>query len=347
MSTCPNPRDYALVVGIEHYPIGIPKLLGSVNDANLFAEWLVQENGGGLDSRNIIKICSKVAPPPFPPKDDIVDQINDFFARQTAATGLLGRRIYLFFSGHGVTPPVPNAEDCAIVAANVTPMMLLRCIPGRLAAYHVKHNPLFEEIVLVMDCCREVTGTVDTTLLLPPANPTLSKFASHWYGFAARWSATAAERQLPHPLDPKKPALWQGVFTHALLKGLTSGIDDNGRVTSESLRQFVRKYVQDLLPPDNNQPADIQYDDTQPLIDFGPGRFTDGTVRLTNDAGGFRVLDGLHLKPLTAAVTQRQPGEYGVRLPYGLYLFEAPANDAAPTVSETVKVIGEPFHVQL
>ncbi|MDB5295486.1 MAG: hypothetical protein JWO31_1469 [Phycisphaerales bacterium] len=347
MPFVPNPRDFAFVVGIEHYPPGIPPLRGSINDAKFFSTWLADPKGGGLDPNNITTICSTVAPPPFPPKDDIVDRINTFFERRTALTDRLGRRLYLYFSGHGITPPTPNDDDCAIVAANVAPMGQLRCIPGRLAARTLQRGDLFEEIVLIMDCCREVVGTVDANLLLPPGNPTLQRFPAHWHGLAARWSSTAAEQQLPHPLNPAVPLLWQGVFTHAVLKGLTSGVNEAGRVTSESLKKFVRKWVQDHLDPANNQPPEIIYDDTLPLIDFGAGRFTEGTVRLRDDAAGFRVVDGLDLKPMAPAVLKKQPGEYVVRLPYGLYLFETPANGAPAATSQTVKVIGEPFNVQL
>jgi hypothetical protein len=35
------PDDHAIVVGINHYRDGFPRLEGCINDADLFQEWLL------------------------------------------------------------------------------------------------------------------------------------------------------------------------------------------------------------------------------------------------------------------------------------------------------------------
>jgi hypothetical protein len=65
------PNDFALVIGIDHYP-GLPvgkSLRGAAADATKFAEWL--RSRGGLSPENVHLLCSREKP--LAPLQDAID----------------------------------------------------------------------------------------------------------------------------------------------------------------------------------------------------------------------------------------------------------------------------------
>ncbi|WP_344697231.1 hypothetical protein [Sphingomonas rosea] len=63
-----------------------------------------------------------------------------------------GRRLYLFFARHGLVPPPPDASGCALVMADARASSL-RGLLGFRAANAMRLTGLFEEVMLVMNCC--------------------------------------------------------------------------------------------------------------------------------------------------------------------------------------------------
>jgi hypothetical protein len=61
MSNPVNPDHFALVIGIDHYPV-FRCLKGAVNDALEFYKWLLEDSGGGLVEANCRKLLSPDAP---------------------------------------------------------------------------------------------------------------------------------------------------------------------------------------------------------------------------------------------------------------------------------------------
>lgn len=358
----PAPADYAVVVGINDYTPGIRRLQGCVNDARLFTRWLLDPAGGGLDPsapadvaapRHVETICSPGVPdgPLRPIKDEVEDVLFRLFQRFLDTGVPVGRRLYLWFSGHGVSPR-GDLMDCALLMANASQLALGRAIPGRRAAEYFRRGAMFAEVVLMMDCCREVGGLADAGLSIDfQPDPTAGTDVRWLYGFATRTSAISAERELPHPFDPvpmqaDNPRLWHGAFTHAVLEGLQRGADPAGRVTSASLASYVRERVPALLDPANNQRPDFEMSD-DPIV-FGAGLPFEVTVRLTNPASGFQVLDGMGLTPI-AAVPQPAPGgTFRVSLPPGLYLFVVPQTGGGFLNAAPLRVMaGGDLHVTL
>ena len=265
------PNDYAVIVGINRYRSedGIEPLKGAVNDAKLFREWIVDPNGGGLDpdpkSERVVLITSPEDGPLAPNRDTIEDQIQTFY--QKAASGMrpVGRRLYLFMAGHGVNPIEGPGDDCSLIAANSF-INSLRVLTGRVTAQRILKQPMFQEVVLFMACCRDVDGSASFSGLPMPGDPLPD--SKYLHGLAVKWAKRAVERELPHPTDPTKAPLWQSVFSHALLKGLTTAFDDQGNITSLSLRNFVKLQVQSLLPPNDNRPPQFFMDEDLPPIVF-------------------------------------------------------------------------------
>lgn len=265
------PNDHAIVVGINGYQAGIPVLKGCVNDADLFHRWLVDGDGGGLDPANVSLIRAPAPPSGKPERAQIEDIILGYYAHLTSTGRRKGRRLYLYFAGHGVMPQSPNDEDCGLVMGNAL-MLSLRSLLGRTTAKRVLKAALFDEVVLFMDCCRQMTANVMAHCELPDiGDVSIAARIPFIFGLAAPWAMTAAELELPHPLDPTQGSLWQGVFTHALLRGLRTAVDQNGEVTSVSLKQFVRSAVQELLPDDDNVRPQIDLSENLQPISFGRG----------------------------------------------------------------------------
>ncbi|HKI37981.1 MAG TPA: caspase family protein [Gemmataceae bacterium] len=342
----PNSDDYAIVVGVDRYSADIPQLQGSVNDANLFQQWLTHPAGGGLPVANVSLFPSPAVGALQPVKDQVEDAIGRFVV--DALNGKPPkRRIYLYFSGHGMTPR-GDSDECALLMANATQLFLGRCVPGRRAARSLRNPALFAEVVLLMDCCREVTGSAEAVLSFPDqADPTAAQNVRWLYGFATKWSALAAARQLPHPLDVGAPPLWHGVFTHAVLEGLSRGVNAGGMVDAASLARFVKERTQDLLPQEDNQRPDFQSDGGRPIV-FGPGTWTKVKVTLANPALGFQIRDGLNIATrLVLPVSAGGGNVLFVQLPPGRYLFAAPATGDDWIRTRIVSVLGGDDHVEL
>ena len=280
-----------------------------------------------------------------PRRDEIEDLILAFYAHQNATGQPRGRRLYLYLAGHGVTPNAPNDDDCGLVMANAL-LLSLRSLPGRLAAKRVRRAALFSEIVLFMDCCRQVTGLVVADCGLPDVgDPQVAAKSPFLYGFAAGWAMTAAERLLPHPFDPAQDDLWQGVFTHALLRGLTCAIDETGEITSISLKAFVRSAVQELLPENDNLRPQIDFSENLKPISFGRGVRVRLEVRSAAPLGDVQVFDGVGLTQLFSANLPDAAGAFRFDLVPARYLIVA--RDAVGNVvgKRPVQLFGEAVRV--
>src|SRR5262245_33479225 len=97
-STVPN-DDRALVVCISSYP-GIRDLNGPHNDVDSFFNWLVDPVKGNLAPANVVRVVSNGVGRPILP--DITGFFTNLMLEQQASpTPRLGRRVYMFLSGHG------------------------------------------------------------------------------------------------------------------------------------------------------------------------------------------------------------------------------------------------------
>ncbi|HEY8610183.1 MAG TPA: caspase family protein [Roseomonas sp.] len=245
------PEDYAVVIGIEDYGQLVP-LPAATDDASDFARWLME--AGGLPDGNVKLLisppeASAVVSDPAPILKHITDawlslKVGAALRRPPAQKRRIGRRLYFYFSGHGFGP---HFDNVGMLLADASSDILTRNMG--LAPYRkfFHDHGLFDEIVYILDCCRDDSRG---TLVQPPEftnnppNP-LPPPAREFVVMAARWGEKAFEAQFA-PGERRS-----GLLTKALLEGLgldgaPKAVDVLDRVTTTSLWSWLQKRVPEL-----------------------------------------------------------------------------------------------------
>lgn len=246
-----NNQDYAVVVGINYYP-GLGSLKGAEFDADQFAAWLEDPTGGGLPPGNVRRVRSCDFHPPLPASpyeakpDDVsfesqlLDLVLDHAThapRQPA-----GRRLYLYFSGHGFSGT--STSEAALYAANAS-FPQYRHIAATRYAEWLQAGALYDEIVLIMDCCRDMSliSPILSLALAPLQNPAGAALVRRlgWYAVPAGMKAREREIQSGGPV--------RGVFTYLLLEALNEApADANGDVWADRVADHVQTRWATLAP---------------------------------------------------------------------------------------------------
>lgn len=228
-------NDYALVVGISKYP-ALGDLSGPENDARDFRDWLIDPGGGNVPEGNVSLILSSDHPPPASPLEakpgiSEVTLVLDRYVERGMENGTVGRRLYLYFAGHGFAPEL---EDAALFMANAAKGRTGYHITGRPYANWFRKAAFFSEVVLLMDCCRDNYKRARPQL--PPYEDiSATTPAERFYAFATQWSRKAREGPWGSGGTPR------GIFTLALLDALRGGAprDANGQVSGADLESYV------------------------------------------------------------------------------------------------------------
>jgi len=285
-----NDKDYAVVVGIKTYPAFDKDgpLEGPENDARAVYDWLTSTVGGNLPKGNVTLIVSSDYDPPATEPSDarpmIVDVQKAFEVLQDKAEenarnmkGLqVGRRLYIYMAGHGFAP---RDDQTALLLANATSKRT-----G--AAYHVLGQytanwffkaKYFEEIILLMDCCRENQLHMGLNMSFGEISaPGAVNKVKRFYGYGTKWSRLSREKDID--------GIRRGVFTHALIKGLAGGAvnPDTGELTARSLSDYLYTVMEKVDVTEG------------PEIEFHP-KNGKGFVLMTMPVPEFKVT--LHVPP--------------------------------------------------
>jgi hypothetical protein len=264
--------DYAVVVGIAHYP-GLPAdgatadLDGPDNDAESMYEWLTSSEGGKIPPSNVrlIKSADFSPPDPLDPQPAVakVEQALNWVEQRTRAAS--GDRLYLYFSGHGFSPVL---EEGALFTAEATQIS-----PSYVYAHDwlrwFRKAQRFREFVLWMDCCMNYQQSI-------PVRPLGLRSEIHNGIPGPAFIAVAAQTKSALE-DRMSDGAVHGVFTWTLLEALRAGAaDERGRVTGESLKNFLHTSMPEFLPERVKTAAVV---DLRPFI-----RADDGMVFLRLDA---------------------------------------------------------------
>lgn len=325
--------DYAIVVGIGRYP-GFGRteaeprnLNGPDNDAQAVYDWLIAADGGAVPAANVTLVRSAAFPAAanalgaLPAKQQITDAFEqlDSLAQQNDQDGKglrVGRRLYLYMSGHGFSP---RRKEAAMFVANATRTRTHNVFATRWQEWFCNAE-YFDELVLWMDCCM----VFDLTVVPEAAGYRIVQGTSvkkMFSAYAAQFPQQAVERLMP---DDNQT---HGVFTYALLKGLRGAAANavTHEVTSDSLKNYLYSNMNSFMTPEQrkdpsvSQEPDFGFDD--PMVFCTVGSIGLATVTLAFPAAAegrtFRVVTGAPPREISSGTVQH--GAAQVSLPAGLY----------------------------
>ncbi len=243
----PNSEHHAIVIGINDYPwVGLPPLKGPVNDAKEFHAWLRDPAGGNLLESNIHCILSSDFPPenaqPTPNQVEVL--FEPFIVK--GVQGRQGERLYIFAAGHGFGDPY-DMNKTALYAANAKKMFPWHIAVTEYAEW-LRRHATFDEIILIMDCCRTVLvphEIREPQYMVSAGNPSADK-VRYFYAFAIGRGQEARERHFE--ADGKN----YGIFSRAMLEALrVAKPDEEGRVTGSQLKGHIYNSVKKFAAGDH------------------------------------------------------------------------------------------------
>ncbi len=328
-------EDYALLVGISRYP-GIGDLAGPVNDAKAFEQWLLSKGEvpavhihllasppavGTLERRDATPIRDQI----INALDAILDNVND--------RGKVGRRLYLYLAGHGYAP---NVDEAALLMANAGGRSY-PAVPGMEFARWFHASAKFDEIVLIMDCCRDqYTAIPPQPLPWPPEESPSAGAVKRFEAFATQAYRKAREKPLPPDGEVR------GLFTHALLAALEqANPDENGEVNGSAVKEYILNYMR-TLAKDVAQEPEIRVDSAGEVV-FRSGASPE-TLAVEigcppGSTGPLRIIDWeLNEQPSHPIPAD---GKIRIQLKPGKYRMEIQGTQ----LHERVRVIGAPGEV--
>lgn len=284
----PVTDDYALVIGINDYknqPYG--PLEGAKRDAEEFIKWLKSPTGADLAPANVdpfIKLSDDAGTEPT--STHFWKLLNDLRKRAPQGKKRVGRRLYIFLAGHGVSPK-DDIDEAGLVAVEAEET-LSPYLGGKLHADLLCLCGRFEEVVLFMDCCR-ITGLLVAEPPQPFAekqDPAAAAKSRRFYAFATAMGQVA--REALH--DGKM----RGTFSRVLLDGLNGGVkpDSQGRLTTTQLRAYLEDRMKGIVISGEVQTPKFPATEEIVLVEGLAPQKTAVTLTLTQPVYSIAVLDG-------------------------------------------------------
>ncbi|MFD1611157.1 hypothetical protein ACFSCW_05005 [Sphingomonas tabacisoli] len=337
--------DRALIVGIDRYS-ALGALSGAERDAAAFYDWVT--TAGGVQPANATKIVSsnfKKAPKSKPWNERPAQQaIDDFFHAVQAASDAnnaagegpqVGKRLYMFFSGHGFAPALDRS---GVLMANASPAAPIN-VAAMLWANRMYEGGWFDEVLLFQDACRQPMRQAD---LSPPFLVSLGlsglEKRRRFIALSAKNDQLSLEKKI-------NGADVRGVFSVTLLDALKGGARDplTGEITAAQLKSYLQSNMKTLLTSQELADPEIasqpEVFDPDPFVIVGPPPGWAAAVaeefpvsiglKGSRDA---RILD----HDLKDRIVQAgAPDPWPVTLPRGLFRVLAP-----PYSSEVFEVTG-------
>lgn len=231
---------YAILVSVNRYP-GLRNLNGPENDLEDFRDWLRSPEGGNVPPANLRIVRSS----DFPPCQSIYDEspveshfkqalVSIMFDANQRLIERPGERLYLFFAGHGFAGR--RLSEAALYTAQAS-----RLDPDHIAckryAERVVNCGVFDEVVLVMDCCRDVDlsdAIREPNFRIPDAGGHGRVQTRFFEAYAAMRGEQARERHFDGTGKVR------GVFTTAFVDALRNAPpDDTGAVTTTIVKNYI------------------------------------------------------------------------------------------------------------
>lgn len=251
MSEAKNLNDFAIVIGINDYESPEHVLTSPEQDAKRVTNWLIDKEGGGLEPAHCLTLPGEDCGPIT--RQLIEDQLIKArqFSKRQKHEGKAARRLYFYFSGHGLATEADAVLMCHGLWTADRPNANINS--QDLEKHYLNSCTLFDEVVIWLDCCRNRSiitkpGSLDVGCAPRPdaANQkTMLAFATLDGSYA--FEGLTAEDD-------------NSVFTEALLQGLKQSDDGQGQVSWRSLKNYLEEYVPSIAAEQNKAQS--------PQVDF-------------------------------------------------------------------------------
>ena len=237
-----NASDWAIIVGINFYP-GFTHLKGPVYDAMQFKKWTLAR-GFVPDDQALMIPSSETCPGALTEAKPTMDQVTDAFARlvdsaKAKKNHYLGRRLYLFISGHGIVATrdaAPDFREAALLMANANAERLGFHIGIRSRAEWFRGLGIFDEVVVFADCCRDLEDNVPPTppFELPAWRPQRPE-GRQFYAFPTMLNSKSWERGFGTPEQVR------GIFSYVVVEALNNQklYSEEGTLPASRLEQHL------------------------------------------------------------------------------------------------------------
>jgi hypothetical protein len=265
--------DWAISVGIETYlDQNLRGLLAPEGDATAFHQWVTAKDGGNVPRAQAILIKSSNYPAfsdksNAKPTADLIKAAFDTLFDVAAANAKagkgrkVGRRLYLFFAGHGFAPDQQDELVALLTADASLATSELSHVIGSYFADTFWRARFFDEIVMFVDCCRNPMDCAQLYAPYPVDRAQDYHKVRRFYAFGAPVAKESREWKMA---DGK----YHGAFTATVLDALSgAGYDrrNPAEITAESLRdRLYNGYVQFESPADR-QRIDLSH---EPDVDY-------------------------------------------------------------------------------
>lgn len=237
----PNNQDYAVIIGIKNYDV-LKSLEAPIEDAESFSEWLKDREGGDVPKENVkfIENINNSNQAPYPP---ILDNIDDALLEiidQGQGTGY--RRLYFFFSGHGIGV---NWNEVSLCLPKWSESRLNYAMSTNAYLNYFVTSNLFDEVFFFLDCCRTRKIGVQG---LPPAVNWPRQGGKQCRNIMTMHATDYEDVAREGWVDNATGSHITGYFSKALIEGLKGGATDpfTGNITIDSLHNFVTRRTKEL-----------------------------------------------------------------------------------------------------
>lgn len=236
-----NENDYGVVIGIEYYKGSLSQLKGPHADAQKFRDWLVSSQGGNLPTKNVKILKSTKTYTPI--KDDIDDWLGDLLENLNV-TAKRGRRLYLYFSGHGIAS---SANNSALLLPKWSHSNRQYGLSSEKYLEGLINKGTFAEIYIFMDCCRNrIANVLGSSPYFASAKPS-SNSCEYLIFYSSEFDNLSYEGNVSSAANTLNDLLPRGLFTEVLMAGLNgAAADKNGKLNLDSLIKYVNRALPQL-----------------------------------------------------------------------------------------------------
>ncbi|MGW0542875.1 caspase family protein [Streptomyces griseoincarnatus] len=336
-------RDYALVIGIAHYP-HLKSLEGPIKDARRVADWL--RGPGGLPPENVKLIESQGKDQERPILQEVNEAFEDIFQRAETQVQQHPheplRRLYVYFAGHGCSR---ERRHIALIMANANKRNLNRAMNATEYRNALARH-IFPEQMYLFDCCRKyddrITGQGPewTTGVADEDVQGLTQVVM----YAAGFKQAAYERSMSWSVR-------RGLFTAVLMEGLQgAAATRNGIITSAGLASYVQRRLKALAKREKVQQCytgEVQGEKQYFVLARGAQPWSrEVTITLPSETTRIVVNDEHEDTVRMQAVA---PGETQVvlDLTLGLYTIKAEPTEASVPIDLLPDPDGGSYHLDL